>query len=60
MGLRQKIAPYSPVAKSILAIASVALISYGIYDTATLTALIGSLTALATAIWAAVDVYESK
>ena len=60
MGLRQTIAPYSPIAKSILTIASVALISYGVYDAATLATLIGTLTGVATAFWQGVDVYEAN
>ena len=60
MSLRQKIAPYSPFAKVLLASAGTLLVAYGVYDQATLKAMIGSLTAIAVAGWEFYDRFIVK
>ena len=55
--MRELLAPYSNLAKAILAAVSAILIAYGIYDAATLQLLIGGLSGVATAFWQAYDTF---
>jgi hypothetical protein len=56
---RSKVAVYSPTAKILLGVLSASLVSYGIYDAATVELIVGACSGVATAIWQLYDTIKA-